>query len=165
MTAVSNSQFVITASQSYIPPQDILDQAQSYAKQHDLQFTGALSPEEAWFLIKNQAATLVDVRTNEERKFVGYVPEAIHVAWATGTAFNRNPRFVKELENKVAKDQVILLLCRSGVRSEQAAIAAYAAGFKQVYNILEGFEGDLDAQQQRNQQNGWRVRQLPWVQE
>ncbi len=51
---------------------------------------------------------LVDVRTNEERKFVGYVPESVHVAWATGTSFNRNPRFLKELESKVGKVKTIL---------------------------------------------------------
>lgn len=108
---------------------------------------------------------MVDVRTNEERKFVGYVPETTHIAWATGTSFNRNPRFLKELENKVGKDKTILLLCRSGNRSALAAAAAYQAGFEQVYNILEGFEGDLNEQQQRNQSNGWRIRQLPWVQD
>jgi rhodanese-related sulfurtransferase len=150
---------------SLLSPQKILEKAQNLAQQQQLEFSGVVSPEEAWSLYSKNIAILVDVRTNEERKFVGYVPEAIHVPWATGTAFNRNPRFVKELENKVAKDKIILLLCRSGIRSEQAAIAAYAAGFQQVYNILEGFEGDLDAQQQRNSQNGWRVRQLPWIQD
>ncbi len=105
------------------------------------------------------------MRTNEERKFVGYVPESIHVAWATGTLFNRNPRFLKELESKVAKDKTILLLCRSGNRSAQAAEAAFNAGFEHIYNVLEGFEGDLNDQQQRNQKNGWRIHQLPWQQD
>lgn len=165
MTAVLNPYSANADPQDLALLQQILATAQGYAAQQDLAFTGALSPEEAWLLFKNQAAVLIDVRSLEERKFVGYVPDAIHVAWATGTALNRNPRFIKELENKVDKDTVVLFLCRSGARSEHAAIAAHAAGFKQVYNVLEGFEGDLNAQQQRNQQNGWRVRQLPWIQE
>ena len=146
-------------------PEEILKRAQQYAQQNTLEFTGGILPQDAWALFQNGNAVIVDVRTNEERKFVGYVPETVHIAWATGTAFNRNPRFVKELEAKVGKDQTILLLCRSGNRSALAATAAYEAGFTQVYNILEGFEGDLDEHLQRNHQNGWRVQQLPWVQD
>jgi rhodanese-related sulfurtransferase len=83
---------------------------------------------------------LVDVRTNEERKFVGYVPESIHIAWATGTSFNRNPRFLKELESKVGKDKTILLLCRSGNRSAQAAEAAFNAGFDTFITFLKALK-------------------------
>ena len=145
--------------------EEILSNAKQYAHTHGLNFTGSLSPADAWHLVQQGQAVLVDVRTNEERKFVGYVPESIHVAWATGTSFNRNPRFLKELESKVGKDKTILLLCRSGNRSAQAAEAAFNAGFEQIYNVLEGFEGDLDEQQQRNHTNGWRIHQLPWQQD
>jgi len=89
----------------------------------------------------------------------------LHVAWASGTSLNRNPRFVRELEAKTGKDAVVLLLCRSGNRSALAAEAATKAGFTQVYNVLEGFEGEIDAQQRRGGQNGWRFHALPWVQE
>ena len=85
----------------------ILQQAQQYAKQHELNFTGSVSPVDAWHLIQQGQAVLVDVRTNEERKFVGYVEDTIHIPWATGTALNRNPRFAKELETKVGKDKII----------------------------------------------------------
>ncbi|EPG38577.1 rhodanese-like domain-containing protein [Acinetobacter colistiniresistens] len=146
-------------------PLVILQRAQHYAEENELDFTGSIPPAEAWFLVQQGHAVLVDVRTNEERKFVGYVPESIHVAWATGTSFNRNPRFLKELDSKVGKDQIILLLCRSGKRSALAAAAAFSAGFAQVYNVQEGFEGDLNEQQQRNQSNGWRIQQLPWLQD
>ena len=74
-------------------------------------------------------------------------------------------RDLKELESKVGKDKTILLLCRSGNRSAQAAEAAFNAGFEHIYNVLEGFEGDLNDQQQRNQKNGWRIHQLPWQQD
>lgn len=159
--AESNS----TSDGSSNDPQDILQRAQQYAEDNELDFTGSIPPAEAWFLVQQGHAILVDVRTNEERKFVGYVPESVHVAWATGTSFNRNLRFLKELDSKVGKDKTILLLCRSGKRSALAATAAFSAGFAQVYNVLEGFEGDLNEQQQRNQSNGWRIHQLPWLQD
>lgn len=143
----------------------ILQKAQQYAEQEELDYAGSITPPEAWALFESGHAVLIDVRTNEERKFVGYVPETTHVAWATGTSFNRNPRFVKELENKTGKDQVILLLCRSGNRSAQAAAAAHKAGFTQVYNVLEGFEGDLNESHQRGANNGWRFHHLPWSQD
>lgn len=143
----------------------ILEKAQQYAEQEALNYSGSITPTDAWALFEAGHAVLVDVRTNEERKFVGYVPNTVHVAWATGTSFNRNPRFVKELENKAAKDQVILLLCRSGNRSALAAEAAHKAGFSQIYNVLEGFEGDLDDQHQRGRGNGWRFHHLPWIQD
>ncbi len=108
---------------------------------------------------------LVDVRTAEERKFVGQVPGSVHVPWATGTSLTRNPRFVRELEAKVGKHQNVLLLCRSGKRSALAAEAATKAGFTAVFNVLEGFEGELDAQQRRGTADGWRFRGLPWSQD
>jgi rhodanese-related sulfurtransferase len=124
-----------------------------------------VSPQTAWDLFSTGQAVLVDVRTAEERAFVGYVPDSVHVPWATGTSLTRNPRFVRELESKVGKDKTILLLCRSGKRSALAADAAIKAGFTQVFNVLEGFEGELNDQQHRGNTDGWRYRNLPWVQD
>jgi len=144
---------------------DILYAARARAQTESLPFAGSIPPREAWALVASGGAVLVDVRTAEERKFVGHVPESLHVAWATGTAMQRNPRFVRELEAKVSKDQAVLLLCRSGKRSASAAEAATKAGFTQVFNVLEGFEGELDAQGQRGHQDGWRHHGLPWLQD
>lgn len=130
-----------------------------------LPYAGRVTPTEAWQLFKSGAAHIVDVRTNEERKFVGLVPETIHVAWQTGTSLNKNPRFVREVEAKVRKDSVVLLLCRSGKRSHDAATALAAAGFSDVYNISEGFEGDLNDKTQRGELGGWRHWGLPWIQD
>lgn len=94
-----------------------------------------------------------------------HLPGVAHVAWATGTSLTRNPRFVRELEAKVRKDEPVLLLCRSGKRSALAAEAAAKAGFTQVFNVLEGFEGELDASHHRGVSDGWRFRGLPWVQD
>lgn len=144
---------------------NILQRARESAVAVQLPFAGGVTPAQAWELFSAGEALLVDVRSAEERKFVGHVPGSLHVAWASGTALTRNPRFLRELEAKAGKEQVILLLCRSGKRSALAAEAAAKAGFRNVFNILEGFEGDLNDQQQRGEHNGWRYWRLPWTQD
>jgi rhodanese-related sulfurtransferase len=143
----------------------LLDAARERALATGLAYAGGVSPIDAWALVQAGEAVLVDVRTTEERKFVGQVPASLHVAWATGTALTRNPRFARELEAKVRKDQPVLLLCRSGKRSVLAAEVAAKAGFTRVFNVLEGFEGELDAAGQRGHADGWRFHHLPWVQD
>ena len=138
---------------------------QTVSAAQGLPYAGQVPPALAWQLFSADEALLVDVRSAEERKFVGHVPGSLHVAWATGTALTRNPRFARELEAKTGKDAVVLLLCRSGKRSALAAEVAAKAGFKQVFNVLEGFEGEIDEQQHRGVADGWRFRQLPWVQD
>jgi rhodanese-related sulfurtransferase len=142
-----------------------LDAARAEAAEEQLAYAGSVPPPVAWALVQRGEAVLVDVRTAEERKFVGEVPGALAVPWATGTAMTRNPRFVRELEAKVDKDAVVLLLCRSGKRSALAAEAATKAGFSQVFNVLEGFEGEIDSQGQRGHAGGWRFHGLPWKQD
>jgi rhodanese-related sulfurtransferase len=143
----------------------VLEQARESARQAGLAYAGGVPPNAAWALVQAGVTTLVDVRTAEERKFVGLVPGSVHVPWATGTALTRNPRFTRELEAKVARHQPLLLLCRSGKRSVLAAEAAAKAGFTLAFNVLEGFEGELDAVQQRGRTDGWRFHGLPWVQD
>jgi len=130
-----------------------------------LAYAGDVTPLEAAELIAAAVARLVDVRTPEERKFVGFVPDSVGVAWMTGTSMVRNPRFVRELEARVRKDEALLFLCRSGNRSAAAAEAAARAGFRAAFRVLEGFEGDLDAGGHRGTSSGWRFRGLPWKQE
>ncbi len=144
---------------------EILNVAKIQAEDHDLEFTGTISPHNAWLLFQSHQAVIVDVRTLEERKFVGFVENTLHIPWATGTSLNRNPRFIKELESKVGKDKIILLLCRSGKRSAAAASVAFNSGFESIYNIDQGFEGDLNVQNHRGSFNGWRFHDLPWQQE
>jgi rhodanese-related sulfurtransferase len=124
-----------------------------------------IAPTDAWALVSAGQALLVDVRTPEELKFVGQVPGSLSVSWATGTSLTRNPRFVREFEAKVPdKSRRVLLLCRSGKRSLLALEALVKVGYTQVSNVAEGFEGELDAQQQRGRADGWRFRGLPWTQ-
>lgn len=144
---------------------DDLQAIREAAASEGLPYAGQVPPALAWALFDQGVATLVDVRSGEERKFVGHVPGSVHVAWATGTALTRNPRFARELEVKVKKEAVILLLCRSGKRSALAAEVATKAGFTRVFNVLEGFEGEIDHHQHRGVSDGWRFRGLPWVQD
>jgi len=143
----------------------ILATAREAAQQARLRYAGDVSPQDAWRLFSRQVALLVDVRTAEERKFVGFVPHSLHVAWKTGTAMLNNPHFLHELEAKANKNGVILFLCRSGMRSVAAAQAATQAGFQNAFNVLEGFEGDLDEGNKRGLYSGWRSHDLPWVQD
>lgn len=141
---------------------DIKQKAKERGRQLNLPYAGALLPAEAHALMQ-QGAKLVDVRTDPELLYVGAVPGGEAIEWNTfqGT---RNPAFLEELAKAVKKDEPVMFLCRSGVRSHQAAIAATQAGWKEAYNILEGFEGDKDANGHRNTVGGWRKAGLPWIQ-
>jgi len=125
-----------------------------------------LDPKQAWALLQsNSAAVMVDVRTSIEHSFVGCPPGAIHIAWKEFPGMQANNSFVAQVEEKVKDKNVpVLLLCRSGVRSVAAAKALDADGFKQLINIVEGFEGALDEDKHRGNLDGWRFHELPWVQ-
>ena len=155
----------MTTLDTLTPALEALNDIEAHAAEQGLPFHGQVAPALAWELFEAGDALLVDVRSAEERKFVGQVADSLHVPWATGTALTRNQRFVRELEAKTGKESLVLLLCRSGKRSALAAEAAAKAGFQHVYNVLEGFEGEIDAQQHRGGGDGWRFRGLPWVQD
>jgi len=147
------------------PHHPILERARGAASEEHRGYAGNVTPQEAMDLVRAGLARIIDVRTPEERKFVGYVPDSVHVAWMTGTAMTRNPRFVRELEGKVRKSDVLLFLCRSGQRSAAAAEAATRAQFQHSFNVVEGFEGPLDERKRRGTTGGWRFYGLPWIQD
>jgi rhodanese-related sulfurtransferase len=145
-------------------PISIKKTAADRAKKLGLSYAGALTPAEAHELMKAGAAKLVDVRTKPELQYVGQVPGALAVEWQTWPGGKPNPEFVGELAASTSKDDAVMFLCRSGARSHSAAEAAMRAGWKETYNILEGFEGDKDSEGHRNTTNGWRKSGLPWKQ-
>jgi len=118
------------------------------------------------FLQANPEALLIDVRSEIEYLFVGHPVGAIHVSWNDGPEWEVNPHFVGEVRKLAGNggQRPILLLCRSGNRSETAGHALLEAGFENVYNVQYGFEGDLDEHHHRNSINGWRFDGLPWEQ-
>ena len=128
-----------------------------------LGYAGDVTPSQAFAWWQSGDAVLVDVRTDAEREWVGFVPGALAVAWKQWPGMAVNPGFDSGLKAAVPAGKKAVLLCRSGVRSIAAAKRATELGIE-AYNILEGFEGDPDAQAQRGHQGGWRYRGLPWRQ-
>lgn len=140
-----------------------------------MSYAGDITPLEAWKLLSdNPHAILVDVRTEAEWRFVG-VPdlsslgrEVVYLEWNT-TDGQRNGNFLTELRDRIPpvaageEQQPVIFLCRSGNRSIGAAEVATEAGIVPSYNILEGFEGHLDAHGHRGE-TGWRATGLPWKQ-
>jgi rhodanese-related sulfurtransferase len=144
---------------------EIVSLAQSRARELNLPYEGALTPPEAHELLQlAPAARLVDVRTKAELDWVGRVPGAIEIEWQDYPAKQLNVHFVQILKHSVVTESLLMFLCRSGQRSSAAAKAATEAGFPDCYNILEGFEGNKDANGQRNRSGGWRAAGLPWNQ-
>ena len=144
-------------------PKAIKQAAAERAKKQGLPYAGAVTPAEAHELMQ-AGAKLVDVRTKPELQYVGKVPGSLAVEWQTWPGGKPNPEFLGELAASAGKDDTVMFLCRSGVRSHAAAEAATRAGYKEAYNILEGFEGDKDSIGHRNTVGGWRKAGLPWTQ-
>jgi len=137
--------------------------AAARASQLKLTYAGAVTPAEAHALMQ-AGAKLVDVRTKPELRYVGRVPGALAVEWQTYPGNVQNPDFLAQLAEAVEPGDTLLFLCRSGDRSHAAAAAATQAGWRDSYNVLEGFEGNKDADGHRNTVGGWRKAGLPWVQ-
>lgn len=133
------------------------------ARQLNLPYAGALTPTEAHALMQ-AGARLVDVRTKPELLYVGRVPGSLEVEWQTYPGNQRNPEFLQQLAQLAEPGDALMFLCRSAVRSHYSAIAATQAGWRESYNVLQGFEGDKDTGQHRNTVGGWRKAGLPWVQ-
>jgi rhodanese-related sulfurtransferase len=144
---------------------DILSTAQQRGIEKKLSYQGALVPKEAFELLqKAPGAKLVDVRTRAELDYVGRIPNSVEIEWQTYPGGHSNETFLAELQAQVDKEALVMFICRSGVRSHSAAAAATAAGYTQVYNVLEGFQGDKDSERHRDSIGGWRVCGLPWYQ-
>ncbi len=129
-------------------------------------------PAEVWQALQdNPRAHVVDVRTDAEWTYVGFPDLAplgkrlAAISWQVFPAMQVNQDFVAALRQAgfTAEDH-LYFLCRSGVRSLHAAVAATAAGFPHAYNIADGFEGPADADGHRGTVAGWKVAGLPWRQ-
>lgn len=147
-----------------LPADVIFDLAHTRRIELELSYAGAVTPPEAWSLHSRRLARLVDVRTAPEFRFVGSVPRSINIEWH-GSDEEPVAEFLERLAKVVQRDEPVLLLCRSAVRSDAAARSATAAGFTRVYNVLEGFEGKRNAAGHRGEIDGWRKHGLPWLQD
>jgi sulfur dioxygenase len=126
-------------------------------------YAGDVSPQLAWQWVQAGEAVLVDVRTDAEREWVGFVPGAMGIAWKQWPGMAINPAFDADIQAAAKAGHKLVLMCRSGVRSIAAAKRATELGVT-AFNILEGFEGDPDADAHRGLKGGWRYRGLPWRQ-
>ncbi|MBC8006924.1 MAG: rhodanese-like domain-containing protein [Prolixibacteraceae bacterium] len=144
---------------------EILNKAHQRALEMRLPYAGALLPTEAYELMENApGAKLIDVRTKAEWDFVGRVPGSILIEWQTYPNSQPNLTFLDDLKAQTEKDVIVMFLCRSGARSHSAAVAANQMGYARSYNVLQGFEGDKDAQGHRASVGGWQFAGLPWAQ-
>jgi rhodanese-related sulfurtransferase len=139
-----------------------------------LQEVKTISPQEAWEIMQKEPRTvMIDVRSDMEFLFVGHPVGAIHIPWIDYPDWRLNPDFVTEVRKLVLggvcyekpnSGVPILLICRSGKRSLEAGNLLVKEGFCDVYNVAEGFEGELDEKHHRSTQGGWRFHGLPWEQ-
>jgi rhodanese-related sulfurtransferase len=142
---------------------DLLQLARARGQELQLPYAGALTPVEAykvWQLAPG--ANLVDIRTQAEWDWVGRIPGAIELEWQSYPGSKANPHFLTQFKKQVDREALVLLICRSGVRSHHAAALLTEEAQFECYNVLEGFEGDKDAHGQRGLVGGWRLAGLPW---
>ncbi|TAN52192.1 MAG: rhodanese-like domain-containing protein [Methylococcaceae bacterium] len=128
----------------------------------------SLNPHQAHAALQaDSAALLIDVRDMLEFGFVGHPPGALNLPWKDWSdhTWQNNPHFVAQVGERVPdKSTPLFLMCRSGQRSLDAAKALAEAGYTDLTNIEEGFEGGLDGEKHRSSVSGWRYHGLPWEQ-
>ena len=121
-------------------------------------------------LQSNSQALFVDVRSKAEYKYVGFPENSILIPWIDDPDWQPNPEMFSDLviqeldgrENLLNTE--IILICRSGFRSNEALKCLENKGFIQVSHVASGFEGDLDENDHRGNLNGWRHDGMPWSQ-
>lgn len=133
-----------------------------------------ISAQKAWELLeKEPKVAFIDVRSDMEFLFIGHPKGAVNIPWITEPDWEINPDFVRETRKLVLGGIIdspehhsvpVLLICRSGNRSDEAGKLLVENGFTRVYNIQLGFEGELDENHHRSTSGGWRFDQLPWEQ-
>ena len=121
-------------------------------------------------LQNNPQALFVDVRSKAEYKYVGFPENSILIPWIDDPDWEPNPEafsdaVMQELDGcENLSDTEIILICRSGFRSNEALKCLENKGFTQVSHVASGFEGDLDENDHRGNLNGWRHDGMPWSQ-
>jgi rhodanese-related sulfurtransferase len=128
-------------------------------------------------------AMMIDIRSRAEAQYVGMANSVDFLVpmldfpefWEWNDQRNEfiqqsNPNFVKDVEKRLAqmgltKDDPVIVICRSGVRSNAASGLLFEMGFKQAYTVIDGFEGDTakDGPEKGHRVvNGWKNAKLPW---
>ena len=133
-----------------------------------------VTPPEAWEMMQSdQRVVMIDVRSSMEYLFVGHPLGSVHVPWIDAPEWTVNPHFITEVRKVMlggigmhdpGGDAPVLLICRSGKRSLEAGKLLIDNEFKEVFNVAQGFEGELDKDHHRSTLGGWRYHGLPWEQ-
>jgi len=133
-----------------------------------------LTPQQAWQLMQDEPrSVLVDIRSSMEYLFVGHPSGSVHIPWIDEPDWTINPHFVTDIRKLMLGGAIcvtgegcaaVILICRSGKRSLDAGKALLTGGFRRVYHVDEGFEGELDERHHRSSSGGWRFHGLPWEQ-
>ena len=119
---------------------------------------------------ENPEAVLIDVRTRAEHKYVGFPDNSILIPWFDEPDLESDPdafynSVIDALSDRSdAMDTELILICRSGFRSNEALKCLQSKGFTSVSHVASGFEGDLDENDHRGNLNGWRNDGMPWSQ-
>lgn len=144
-----------------------------------------LSSNEAYDLIEAEGDNMlfVDVRTRAEVNFLGmptvadanipYMKLSEWYAWdnkKSNFKMELNEEFLPLIKQRLQakglnEDSKVVFICRSGSRSAAAANLLAKAGYKNVYTIVDGYEGDKAKSGNNKGQrvvNGWKNNGLPW---
>lgn len=128
------------------------------------------NPQDCYEMLQNDAnALLIDCRATIEWQLLGTPnldsigKKALLIEW-TSMSNQLNTNFVDNVSTYASKDTPIIIMCRIGGRSAAAAQSLIEAGYKDVTNMTEGYEGRTDENGHRNSIEGWRARGLPWHQ-
>jgi rhodanese-related sulfurtransferase len=121
---------------------------------------------------------ILDIRTPEEYAWIGHPTMAHNIPFmlfkekwytkAEGSPMEKNPDFVSQVKKKFKATDMLFLLCRSGGRSAMAVNTLAQEGFKNVYTISDGFEGDEVKDESsyfkgKRMINGWKNSSSPWT--
>ena len=132
-----------------------------------------ISAKQAFEQQKTPGTLLIDVRSHMEFLFIGHPTGAINIPWIDEPDWEVNPNFVREIRQLIlggtsviehSHDVPIVLICRSGKRSHEAGSLLVKEGMMKIFNVEEGFEGELNDSHQRSSLAGWRFDDLPWEQ-
>jgi len=114
------------------------------------------------FIKENPSSILLDVRTEEEWNMVGkpsgkkFKIKTYFISLLKGVQRIKNDNFVHDVNSKkISKEDPILVICRSGQRSQMAATLLQQEGYKNCINISDGFEGNVKVGL------GWKNSNLP----
>lgn len=153
--------------------------APSDPKKHTPQgkYLTAREAYERW--LKNPGKiTIIDCRTPEEYVYLGHPGMAINIPSQIWTGkfdpekkdvvLADNPQFVSNIKERFQPDDTILMMCRSGQRSAVGAKLLDKEGFTNIYNIVDGFEGDKTSDSEsyfegQRMKNGWKNSGAPWT--